>query len=256
MRTIITHFYNEEYLLPRWLEHHKKYFNDGVLIDYGSTDRSVEICREICPTWQVFPSGYQYFDAEDCDREVMFYERQIPGWRIALTVTEFLMAKDPVSFMPEIGARMQWLIPGIRFTKWDPDGTLDPNKPLWEQISTGVSYHTNIRAHSCRSLHNFNDINYRNADGGGVAAGRHFLYPNTDDILIFHYAHAIVGEPMLKRRLQIQTKISTHDRDAELGKHHFIDENGLNRENLEILHKELISLEETDCSDYIKRMTT
>jgi hypothetical protein len=61
---------------------------------------------------------------------------------------------------------------------------------------------------------------------------------------------------MLKRRLQIQTKISTHDRDAELGKHHFIDENGLNRENLEILHKELISLEETDCSDYIKRMTT
>ena len=38
-------FYNEEYLLPWWLAHHTKLFDHGILINKGSTDRSVEICK-------------------------------------------------------------------------------------------------------------------------------------------------------------------------------------------------------------------
>ncbi|MBJ3789276.1 glycosyltransferase family 2 protein, partial [Bacillus sp. OA1] len=44
-KTIISHFYNEEYLLPWWLMHHTKIFDHGILINRGSTDRSVEICK-------------------------------------------------------------------------------------------------------------------------------------------------------------------------------------------------------------------
>jgi len=255
MKTVITHFYNEEFLLPRWLEHHKKYFDFGVLIDYGSTDNSRAICHKICPHWQVFQSAYEYFDAKNCDAEVMFYERQFKGWRIALTVTEFLMAKDLNSFMPDIGARMQWFIPGIRFTKWDPEGTLDPNKPLWEQITTGVSYHTNPMAHHCRSLHNFNDIDYTMTDGSGLAAGRHFIYPNTEDMLVFHYAHSIVGEQMLKRRLQVQHKVSPQNKKDNLGNHHYIDENGMDVDGLRTMHQNWVTNGESDCSEYIKRVT-
>ena len=43
--TVISHFYNEEYLLPWWLAHHTKLFDHGILINKGSTDRSVEICK-------------------------------------------------------------------------------------------------------------------------------------------------------------------------------------------------------------------
>ena len=60
-KTVLTHFYNEEYLLPWWLDHHKKYFDHGILIDYASTDKSVEIIKEICPTWTEVKSKNEFF---------------------------------------------------------------------------------------------------------------------------------------------------------------------------------------------------
>ena len=91
MKTIITHFFNEEYLLPHWLNHHKKYFNHGILIDYDSTDESVNIIKEICPDWQIIKSKNEMFDAKKCDDEVMEIEQNISGFRICLNVTEFLI---------------------------------------------------------------------------------------------------------------------------------------------------------------------
>jgi hypothetical protein len=66
MLTIISHFYNEEYLLPWWLEHHKKIAPFGVMIDYHSTDRSVEIIKSICPHWEIRTTRNESFDAALC----------------------------------------------------------------------------------------------------------------------------------------------------------------------------------------------
>jgi hypothetical protein len=248
VKTVITHFYNEEYLLPWWLEHHKKIFDFGILIDYASTDRSVEICREICPHWQVFPSGNAEFDSSLLDREVEFYERQISGWRIALTTTEFLVGDINKLFI-DTKARAQWYIPGIRFTSWNPDGTLDTNKPLWNQIHTGVHYTTDPIAHQCRSLHNFNDIKYE--------PGRHYLPHNTEDACIFHYAHCIIGKPMIDRRLQIQNKMSQSDKEKGLGTHHYYNKDvGMNLESLQHMHFSFIRLGETDCSETISKLVS
>ena len=41
--TIITNIFNEEYLLPFWLDYHRRIFDHGIVIDYDSTDRSIEI---------------------------------------------------------------------------------------------------------------------------------------------------------------------------------------------------------------------
>ncbi len=87
--TVISHIYNEEYILPWWLEHHKKIFDHGIIIDYASTDRSLEIIKEICPTWEVVQSKNAEFNAMAVDVEVLEYERKIEGWRICLNVTEF-----------------------------------------------------------------------------------------------------------------------------------------------------------------------
>lgn len=244
MRTVLTHFYNEEYLLPLWLEHHRKYFDFGILIDYASTDRSVEIIRDICPHWQVFPSTNSYFDAAKCDNEVEFYERQLPGWRIALTVTEFLVG-DIDKLSVDTTARMQWYIPGIRFTEWNPNGILDINKPLWDQLKKGIDYRTNPLAHQCRSYHNFKDIKY--------TPGRHVSPYNTEDACIFHYAHCIVGDPMVKRRLQIQTKVPESDKLKGLGSHHYFDSNGMDIHKLKIMHDDFITVGESDCSDLIAK---
>jgi len=245
MKTVITHFYNEEHLLPWWLEHHKKIFDFGVLIDYHSTDRSVEICKEICPNWQVITSMHTQFDAEACDFEIMFYENQIPDWRITLTAAEFLVGNVD-SLCNSNPERQQHIIPGIRFTKWDPLGSLDRSKPLWEQVTTGISYYQNHIAHQGRSFHNYNDIKY--------PIGRHYWPPTTEDVMIFHYAHAVVGKEMIKRRLQFQHKISERDKERGIGNHHYVNKGGLSFNDLYDMHVNYIAEGQTDCSFFIERI--
>ncbi|WP_162177859.1 glycosyltransferase family 2 protein, partial [Bacillus gaemokensis] len=88
--TLISHFYNEEYLLPWWLMHHTKLFDHGILINRGSTDRSVEICRQFAPHWEVRNSKVPEFDAILVDQEVMEIETEVTGWKMVLNTTEFL----------------------------------------------------------------------------------------------------------------------------------------------------------------------
>lgn len=90
MRTVITHFHNEEFLLPYWLRHHVEMFDHGILINHHSTDDSADIARDLAPHWSLVQSETEDFDAIDCDFEVMLHERTVPGWKIALTTTEFL----------------------------------------------------------------------------------------------------------------------------------------------------------------------
>lgn len=247
MKTIITHFYNEEYLLPWWLEHHKKYFDFGILIDYGSTDRSVEICKKICPHWQIFPSAHGKFDASDCDREVEFYERQIPGWRISLTVTEFLVG-NLSKLMHEEENRTQWLIPGVIFASYNPAGKFSREKELWDQCSTGVPYTVSSAARLCRSLHNFKDISY--------SPGRHFHPLNTEDAMIFKFSNCLIGEEMIKRRLQIQHRVSERDKISGCSDQHvYASHGGLTHQTLPLYYKEKIeSLGPIDCSDLINKI--
>ena len=90
MKTVISHFYNEEHLLPWWLNHHKQIFDHGIMIDYHSTDRSMEIIREICPDWELRYTRNKYFDSTPIDQEVMDIEKKLEGWRMCLNTTEFL----------------------------------------------------------------------------------------------------------------------------------------------------------------------
>ena len=75
-KTIVSHFYNEEYLLPWWLSHHKNHFDYGIMIDYNSTDKSKEIIEEICPHWKIVKTKNEYFDSDIIDREVEEYEKK------------------------------------------------------------------------------------------------------------------------------------------------------------------------------------
>jgi len=242
MKTVITHFYNEEYLLPWWLDHHKKYFDHGILIDYDSTDRSVEICKDICPSWQIVKSVNKEFGAWQIDAEVMEYEKQFAGWRIALNVTEFLVG--PVNeLMHDRNERTQYLIPSVTFFDWNPIGTLNQSLPLWEQKTQGISYKTDFMARRARSLHNFNDIRYD--------AGRHFSQFNCENVCIFHYANCISSPEMVNRRLQIQTKIPQADILRNMGHQHHNHGKGMTLDSL----KEFNDRESSKVLDYSNFIT-
>lgn len=94
MCTLISQFYNEEFLLPFWLKHHQTMFDHGILINYASTDNSVSIIRELCPSWEVIPSQYTYFDPHTNDMEIMEVEQRVSGWKMSLNTTEFLFTED------------------------------------------------------------------------------------------------------------------------------------------------------------------
>merc|ERR1719221_1357140 len=102
---LISHFYNEEMLLPYWIQHHAPMFDYAVLIDYNSTDKSVDIIRRLAPAgWKIVtPPDANTFLAQGVDAEVVKREIEHPDyWHIALTVTEFLVHPDLRTSMARI----------------------------------------------------------------------------------------------------------------------------------------------------------
>ena len=99
--TLISHFCNEEFLLPFWIQHHRPMFKHGIMIDYRSTDRSVEIIRELAPEWDIITTRNKYFDGPTIDTEVMDIESQISGWKVCLNTTEFILLPNLDEYLDE-----------------------------------------------------------------------------------------------------------------------------------------------------------
>lgn len=140
-RVVISHFFNEAYMLPWWLRHHREIFDHGVLIDYHSTDASVEICRELVPHWEVVTSENATFAALLCDFEVMKHEQRFPdAWKLALNTTEFFVAPglakmERVMLQHDlVGARL----PGAVMVDSDPENPPNPAESLVTQKTTGI----------------------------------------------------------------------------------------------------------------------
>ena len=128
-KTLLCHFYNEAYMLPWFLNHHKQIFDHGVMIDYHSTDSSVEIIKEICPTWTIITSRNPDFQADTIDTEVNDIEAGIEGWKICLNVTEQLIGD--YSILDD--TPRQLLVPSVFFVDCDRQQTVTHDLPLYEQ---------------------------------------------------------------------------------------------------------------------------
>jgi len=209
MRTIIMHFYNEEYLLPWWLKHHKKYFDHGILIDYHSTDNSVEICKEICPTWEIVKTKNNDFNAIHVDREIMEIEKSIQGWRIALTTTEFLIGNYNLL---NTSLQNYYVIKSYIMADY------------LNQDQNTIHDDDLIKKH----YHGYHDGNHRkgrlfNSIPSIYNTGRHFIHYNTEDFAILWYAFAPWTEKTKQRKLQIQTRIPESNFRSGLGCHHSIN---------------------------------
>ena len=125
---LISHFFNEEVLLPFWIRHHAPMFDFAILIDYNSTDRSSEIIRREAPSsWKIVPSRNSEFIARLVDLEVMHYERMYPrAWKIALNTPEFLVHQNLRGYLAETEQSSD--IQGLRFRSVGMSG--DDSIPL------------------------------------------------------------------------------------------------------------------------------
>jgi hypothetical protein len=204
--TLISHFYNEEYLLPWWLKHHSKIFDDAILIDYNSTDRSVEIIKEYCPNWTVIRSENEFFDADKVDREVMKYEETIEGYKICLNTTEFIFG-DILSELKDNGLNC-FEINSVCIVDDNPGDVLTYDDNLVEKKKFGFPSGN-------RFIHNH--------PSGKYSVGRHFSHlPITGQLRsnIRHFKYAPWTDEFIKRKLQISKRIPQTDIQQGMGGHH------------------------------------
>jgi len=225
-KTIISHFYNEEYMLPWFLNHHKQIFDHGVMIDYHSTDRSVEIIKEICPTWDIVTSRNLDFQADNIDVEVMDIERQIDGWKIALNVTEQMIGD--YSILDDTPG--QWLLPTVFIVDTDRDNLTAQDRPIYKQKHWGFSFKDSQKAfleRRSRSIHNIPVYYPPHNTQECMGPGRHYHTYNTDQLVIFYYGWCPFDEGGIARKLQIQTQIPLIDRQRGWGFHHITNKETL-----------------------------
>ena len=237
-RIVITHFFNEEYLLPWWLEHHLKYFDHGVLIDYHSTDRSVEICRDLAPGWELVTSENRSFSGILCDFEVMKHEQRFPGcWKIALNTTEFLMA-------PALGEMERLVLqndlsgvrlPGAIMVDVAPSNSPDRSRALTDQKQHGIwEAEFDFRAIKIPGL-SFPTRNrlYHRFDIGAYHPGRHASHlpgqinGSSEFASIWWYGFSPWTSEFKNRKLGIDSRRASFDKKYQMGVQHDVSPQGL-----------------------------
>jgi len=218
MRSVVCHVFNEEYLLPWWLSHHRRIFDHGIMIDYNSTDASRDIIKQMCPDWEIHTTRNRYFDSASIDREVEDYERTCSSWRMALNVTEFLYGD--VAQLDTITTPTQHFLGNYVFVDPRDSKPLLHSLPLHEQVTFGY-YETdpnpatklNLGLRASRSIHNY-PVAYP------PQGGRHWHQrPTLGNLAIFYYGYAVLNEEGIARKLQIKTKMSPDEQRAHGSEH-------------------------------------
>lgn len=215
---IISSIYNEQYLLPWWLKHHKKIFDHGVLFNYYSTDRSVEIINEICPSWEVRETRNKDWNFADNDKEFMDAEREFDGYKMVLTTTEFL-----VGDLPKLPSESTcYSIPFCRIVDDKPEDIPTYDKPLVEQKNT--EFVDKRDRYKRRFLHNYPDGKY------DVGRHRSKLESVGVPMKIYKYVFAPWTEEFIERRLNMKTHMDPKDVKRRRGYHHTWDRERLEKE--------------------------
>jgi hypothetical protein len=228
--TLITHIYNEEYLLPFWLEHHKNMFDDIIIIDYNSTDNSIDICKTICPNCKILKTKNEKFDASDVDKEIMEIENNINGIKMVLNTTEFLFCEKPINNLFN-SKESSFSIKSFASYSINTYENIESYKDLISSLlNDDVKYHLD-KDRGTRTLHNFRNGNY------GV--GRHATNNNsseTDEFHIIWLGYFPMNQKTIKRKLQIKNNIPDSNKELGLGRQHFLREDEIKKINNENYH--------------------
>ena len=221
--TVISHIFNEEYLLPFWLEYHSKIFDNGIIIDYYSTDNSMKIINKFCPNWKIIKTrnvksdGNPNFQANLVDNEVIDIEKTIPVFKIVLNVTEWFL------FLGSKSDLISKLVPKNHYYL----------RPYQSMTTKTIFFPTNVE-NFLNNINKFKIITDRGVrilhdePGLDYHIGRHGRFGSDnnivrEDIIIMWTGYYPHNEQILKRKLQIQQNIPKCDVEARRGGQHIVD---------------------------------
>lgn len=212
MITLISHFYNEEYMLPFWIKYHRNLFDNAILIDYGSTDNSLSIINDMAPNWKVIKTKNLNFQADLVDNEVMEIEKLVPDWKICLNTTEFILPNANLDIILKSSSLDCFSIK--QYLVCDKNYQNPKNvKSFIENLNYG-----NLEAgYGYRFIHRLNS-------GYKYGVGRHEFfgsyYELNKNIYIGHCRFYPWNETQIKRKLSFKHKIPQYDININRGYQH------------------------------------
>jgi len=216
-KTLLTNIFNEEYLLPFWLYHHKNMFDDIIIVDYNSTDKSLEICKSICPNCKIIKTRNNYFDAQDIDIEFMDIENSIEGIKIVLNTTEFLFCEGSIQdLFLNASQQTSYSITAVSPYSINTYNIMNYYELFHQMLNEDVVYHHD---RGVRFLHNFSNGQYH--------IGRHATNNPTillDKAHIVWFGYYPMNRQLLNRKLQIKHNVSQRDKEIGHGFHHLFNE--------------------------------
>jgi len=201
--TVFSHVLNEEELLPQWLKHHRRMFTHGVILDVGCTDRSMDIVREMCPSWEIITLKVEDTVADRLAIEIIeYHESRFTGWKIALNITEFLIVDDLQEYLSNYSDIIGFRCTGLNSVDTKIDDSLDIYTRNFGYIERGNNWSGNVDYNNWIVNPNWvlrHRLIHQNVKGE-YESGRHTnrLVDNThDDIYILWIGR---GSPMFYNR--------------------------------------------------------
>lgn len=234
---LFNHFYNENYLLPWWCQHHREIFHSGFLLDQHSTDNSVDIIKSICPEWQIELTQDKFFYILPIDQRIMDEEVKMTGFKMALTNAEFLVATE--SFKKKLSTtKDETMFVLMRLMAVDPYPEIIPSydKPLTSQKSVIIYEKYPGAGGPYRLIHNY--------PHGAYTAGKHFtrltnrnlVYIPPEQACVVHY-HSSPWTPEFIARKESFRKQIPQD---ELNRGHGVQYPDFTKDKMAALRQELL----------------
>jgi hypothetical protein len=227
---LISHVYNETYLLPAWIKHHREMFESAVVIDYASTDGTVETFKKLAPTrWNIINSRNHNFNAADCDKEVMDIESSLQGWKIALNTTEFLVFPQMHVVLQKLTAMSKSAVRISGYVMVDPqelrDVQLASDEPLWNKFHIGVPENELSFTYPPNEVSRPVGRLFHSKVNGGYLPGRHSWLDDDGELprstaSILWYGFSPWTPSLVARKAQIRSRIPPSDLMAGRGTHH------------------------------------
>jgi hypothetical protein len=224
MTTLISHIYNEEFLLPFFIKQHYSKFDHGIILDFGSTDESKSIIKRMAPNWQIIDCSEYSFSAIKLDNLVTELESEIQGICLTLTVTEFLIG-DPRLISKEA------IIPTVSLLRLPEEPEISLGQKFHDVYKNGI-FPFSSQSHSETEWMARKKGRRISVLRSPYPVGRHFDLLGDSLLLIYRVSNCLANEKMLKRRLQIQDKIPVSDKVLGLGVQHTDYGKTLTRESL------------------------
>ncbi len=209
--TCITNIYNEEYLLPFWLNHHKHIFDKIIIVDHHSTDNSINICKEIVPNCKIITHPSKEFASKEHDIYLMSLEKEIKGIKIILNTTEFLFCDKPINEIFDSYKNQQKSIGVTCYSPYSMNEYFPNNNYdlFFNLRNKDIKFHKDRWQ---RFIHNYPNGNY--------VIGRHYTHhPSipSNDMYIIWFGYYPLNDNLLKRKLQVKNKIPKSDRKPKPG---------------------------------------